>query len=645
MPAWLNTHRRFILALIDAALVALALALAYFIRSLEPAGWSLEFHQQFRALAPAVVVLQIALFALFHLYRGLLRYAGIIELRVIFVATSVVTALMVAINLMSPYIASLGPGWPQVTERTLKHIQSIPWSVVTTYWMLTVILVGGFRFSRRMMLSTFRRREGRNVIIVGVAAGEPAARVMLEHPEDGYDPVGFVDPSPLHLGRHVHGLSVLGTLTDLARVIRECAAQEVVIALPEASGREISEIADICRSEDAQVKILPTVSKIMKGQVSVSAIRPVTIEDILGRDPVRLELPPELNYIRGKCVLVTGAGGSIGSEIISQILKLEPEKVVLLGRGENSLFEVAARINAGYRDERFPLVIASIGDAVKMRAVFERHRPHVVFHAAAHKHVPFMEINPEEAVKNNIQGTRTVAELAAEFGAERFILISTDKAVRPTNVMGASKRVAEMVVWDVAARAQTLFVAVRFGNVLGSRGSVVPTLRRQIAAGGPVTLTHRDMTRFFMTIPEAASLVIQAGALGSDPSINDDLAVAMGMGSGGGRLFVLDMGQPVKIIDLIHNLITLSGFRPGRDIEVKEIGARPGEKIHEELLTAGESVKATRFGKIFVTRPDAVDSAVLREALERLDAAAIAGDAPAIRAVLQQLVPDYRPQS
>ncbi|MCX7047023.1 MAG: nucleoside-diphosphate sugar epimerase/dehydratase [Candidatus Sumerlaeota bacterium] len=687
VATWLIARRRYILVLIDAALVALSLALAYFINSLDASSWDVRYGMQYRALVPWMVLLQVALFAVFHLYRGLLRFAGVTELKVILMAASLVAACLFILNVSAPHIRQLGSEWPVSYDPVAgrDHIITIPRSVVATNWMLTIFLVGGFRFSRRVLLSTFRRKGGKNVFIIGVEAGEPAARAMLQHPEDGYDPVGFVDPSPLHIGRRVHGLNVLGTLTELAELIREYAVEEVIIALPEASGREISEIADICRSQNIHPKILPTVSRIMSGQISVSAIRPVTIEDILGRDPVNLELAPELNYIRDKRVLVTGAGGSIGSEIISQILKLSPEKIILLGRGENSLFEIAGRINAGYADERFPLIVADVRDEDKMRAVFERYRPHVVFHAAAHKHVPFMEINPEEAIKNNVFGTRLLARLASEYGVERFILISTDKAVRPTNVMGASKRVAEMILWDMVVRSRTRFVAVRFGNVLGSRGSVVPTLKRQIAAGGPVTITHREMTRYFMTIPEAASLVVMAGAPGiAQNSVSQkEMEESGGAGEDAGsvrpvgrvrpvgpvgsseahgtdavdrspsaepqsaiecdtgRLYVLDMGEPIRILDLIHNIITLSGFTPGKDIEIKEIGLRPGEKIHEELLTAGESVKATQFGKIFVTQPDAVDRTVLESAIAELEKASRTSDAAAIRAILRRLVPDY----
>ena len=636
LPGWLKAFPRQILLLIDLALVATALGAAYSLRGLDTKGWLLDFTNQMKNLLPLVVLIQVFLFWALRLYRGLLRYAGIEEVKIIFVAATIMAALLLALDYVyATQAAALPTTWP--LEASDGRLLRIPKGVVAMNWMLTILLVGGFRFSRRIVLSTFRRRNGRNVIIVGVAAGESAARVMLQNPHDGYDPVGFIDPDPARRRFRIHGLRVLGGIDDLPRVIRDYAVQEVVIALPEVGGREIGRIADLCRAQKAEVKILPSVSNIMSGQVSVSAIRPVTIEDILGREPVRLELPSELDYIAGRTVLVTGAGGSIGAEIVAQIMPFAPRRVVLLGRGENSLFEMAARLAAPFTDDRFPMVVANVCDRDKMATVFERYRPDVVFHAAAHKHVPLMETNPEEAVRNNIFGTATVAELADRYEVGRFILISSDKAVRPTNVMGASKRVGEMVVWRQAARSKTRFLAVRFGNVLGSRGSVVPTLQRQIARGGPVTITHRDMTRFFMTIPEAAGLVVQAGALA------DWTNGGPAHEAGRERLFVLDMGEPVRILDLVHNLITLSGFVPGRDIEIVEIGPRPGEKIHEELLTADETVRATRFGKIFITEPDQVEPDRLAAALEVLRAAMEASDGPAIRQTLEALVPDYAP--
>ncbi len=627
--------------LIDAVLVAVALTLAYALRGLEDKGWIPAHIQQLAHLAPWVVLSQVALFYVFALYRGLLRYAGIIELRVIVVAVSMITGALLGLNVLGAWADQHHllneSAWPFGRVHN-GSILIIPHSVIGINWMLTIILVGGFRFSRRIILSMFRRRGHRNVLIVGLTNGEAVARAMLQEDGDGYEPIGFIDPSEeaTLAGTKIHGLSVFGGLDQLPRVIDEYGIEEVVVAMSDVSGAQIAQVADTCRSLDTRVKTLPSVANVMSGHVSISAIRPVMIEDVLGREPVRMQLSESLNYIRDRCVLVTGAGGSIGSEIVAQILELGPARVVLVGRGENSLFELSARPSIDLRDGRIFTVIADARDRDKINAVFDRHHPQVVFHAAAHKHVPLMEMNPEEAIKNNVFGTRIVAQAAARTGAERFILISTDKAVQPTNVMGASKRLAEMVVWSESETSPTEFAAVRFGNVLGSRGSVVPTLKRQIEQGGPVTITHRDMTRFFMTIPEAANLVIQAGALVSATGTDSTDPQK-------GRLFVLDMGEPIRIMDLITNLISLSGFEPGKDIEIVEIGPRPGEKIHEELLTADESLKATQFGKIFITAPESVNRDRLTTALEDLEQAAQQADGDAIRNILKQIVPDYLP--
>ncbi|MFC1601500.1 UDP-N-acetylglucosamine 4,6-dehydratase family protein, partial [Candidatus Sumerlaeota bacterium] len=341
---------------------------------------------------------------------------------------------------------------------------------------------------------------------------------------------------------------------------------------------------------------------------------------------VRLTLDEDKNYLRGQRILVTGAGGSIGAEICRQVTAYEPERLILLGRGENSIYEIATELGYDYRMERMMPVIADVRDERKMASVFAEHQPAVVFHAAAHKHVPLMELHPDEAIGNNVFGTINVARLAERHGAKHFVMISTDKAVRPTNVMGASKRVAEMAVQQIAARSSTFFHTVRFGNVLGSRGSVIPLLQRQVRQGGPVTVTHRETTRYFMTIPEAVSLLIQTGALGS-----------------GNQLFLLDMGQPVRILDLARNIITLSGYEPDVDIEIEFIGLRPGEKLTEELLTEGEGVRKTDLGKIFVVDMKTPDNEWLDDKLAQLRQAADEADGAKIRAIIKETVPDYEP--
>ncbi|MGI6519038.1 MAG: polysaccharide biosynthesis protein [Bacillota bacterium] len=366
---------------------------------------------------------------------------------------------------------------------------------------------------------------------------------------------------------------------------------EVIIAMPSAGGQAIREVVATCRQLDVKIQTLPGMYEIVDGKVSLKQLRDIQIEDLLGREPVRMDMKEIGAYLAGRKVLITGAGGSIGSEICRQVALFKPKCIVLLGHGENSIFEIQNDLARRFPTLTTHAVIADVRDAERIEKVFEKYRPDVVFHAAAHKHVPLMEANPEEALTNNVFGTRNVAQAADRYKVKRFVMISTDKAVNPVSIMGMSKRIAEMVVQAVGAESSTRFMAVRFGNVLGSRGSVVPLFRKQIAEGGPVTVTHPDMTRYFMTIPEAVQLVIQAGAMGQ-----------------GGEVFVLDMGEPVKIVDLAEEIIRLSGYEPGRDIEIVYTGIRPGEKLFEEILTSDEAAIATRHKKIFVSQeaqPDA----------------------------------------
>jgi FlaA1/EpsC-like NDP-sugar epimerase len=437
--------------------------------------------------------------------------------------------------------------------------------------------------------------------------------------------VGFVDEDANLHGRSIHGLEIFGGLERIEAVLDETGAEEIIVALPAPSPRQMKAIADVCGHSHVSIQRLPSADEVLDGRVALERLRPVKIEDLLGREPVRLTLDSEDNYLRGQRVLVTGAGGSIGAELCRQILPCGPEQLFLLGRGENSLYEVASDLGYRFGEDPMELVLADAQDEAKMRQVFGRCRPTLVFHSAAHKHVPFGEIAPEEMTRNNVFGTLNVARASIESGVRRFILISTDKAVRPANVLGATKRLAEQIVAALGEDASTEFLSVRFGNVLGSRGSVVPLFLRQIEAGGPVTLTDPEMTRYFMTIPEAASLVLQAGAVGKP-----------------GQLCVLDMGEPVRIADLARNMITLAGYEPEIDIEIQHVGARPGEKTHEEILTPREGLEKTRHGKIFVTTPARPDRPTLERELEALRRHVEAGDGQAVRAALERLVPDYQ---
>jgi len=421
------------------------------------------------------------------------------------------------------------------------------------------------------------------------------AKELANHPEIGKRAVGFIDDDPSKANSVLMGLPVLGTRDGIRRVIHDYGVNEVIVAMPSAPGGVIRATMDACKDLKVRIKTLPGVYELVDGKVSVKQLRDIQIEDLLGREPVDLDLDQIGAYLAGQTVLVTGAGGSIGSEICRQITRFKPKSIVLLGHGENSIFEIEQELDRRHPGQHTVAVIADVRDEHRIGRVFEQYKPDVVFHAAAHKHVPLMEANPEEALTNNVFGTRNVARAADKHGSKRFVMISTDKAVNPISVMGMSKRVAEMVVQAIGSTSRTKFMAVRFGNVLGSRGSVVPMFRKQIAEGGPVTVTHPDMTRYFMTIPEAVQLVIQAGAMGH-----------------GGEVFVLDMGEPIKITRLAEEIIRLSGMEPGKDMEIVYTGVRPGEKLFEEILTTEEVATTTRHKKIFVAKDAEPDVEVLR---------------------------------
>ena len=455
-----------------------------------------------------------------------------------------------------------------------------------TTWTLHVILIGGSRFAWRMYRDRFMKKKTdmEQVLIIGAGQGGTlVARQLLNNPELGLRPTAFIDDDFRKYKLQILDIPVVGTSKGIVGAVEKYKIDRIVIAIPSLSRKEIQRIFDECSKTKVKTQIMPNIEDVMLGNVPVSQFRDVEVEDLLGREPIKLDIEGISEYVSGKTVLVTGAGGSIGSEICRQICKFSPAKIVLVGHGENSIYSIDMELRNLLRDsiEIVP-VIADIQDRERIFEVMEQHKPDVVYHAAAHKHVPMMEYNPREAVKNNVFGTKNVAEAADTFGVKAFVMVSTDKAVNPTNVMGSTKRIAEMVVQDLAERSATKFVAVRFGNVLGSRGSVIPLFKKQIQAGGPVTVTHPDMTRYFMTIPEASRLVIQAGSLAR-----------------GGEIFVLDMGEPVKIVDLAKNLITLSGYTVD-EIGIQFSGLRPGEKMFEELLNEKEIHPEPIFPKIFI---------------------------------------------
>ena len=465
----------------------------------------------------------------------------------------------------------------------------VTWQFLIVCWLLLVISIGGVRLSMRVFREFFAdssvMENAKPTLIVGAgAAGTLLVRQMLMHPAMRMDPIAFVDDDPDKLRKDIYGVRILGAIKDIERIVDTMGITKVVIAMPSLPIKKLNEVYDVARKTGAECVILPNIDDVMSGNLHVQQLRNVEIEDLLGRDPVHLDQTMIEKQLRGKKILVTGAGGSIGSEICRQVAKFKPKEIVILGHGENSIYQLNMELVGKY-SQHFTItpVISDVQDRKRIFEVMDKYKPDVVYHAAAHKHVPLMELNPREAVKNNILGTRNVAEAASHARVKAFVMVSTDKAVNPPNIMGATKRLCEMIVQDMATRSEyTKFVAVRFGNVLGSRGSVIPLFKKQIAEGGPITVTHPDIVRYFMTIPEAAQLVIQAGALAR-----------------GGEIFVLDMGQPVKIVDLAKNLIRLSGYDEG-DIEIKFTGLRPGEKMYEELLNEGEVNPKQVFPKIHI---------------------------------------------
>jgi len=460
------------------------------------------------------------------------------------------------------------------------------------------------------------------VLIVGAGnTGALIARQIQQNHRLSKKIVGFADDARSKCGQMLLGFKVLGNRKDLKRLVAEYQVDEIIIAIPTMTRQQLTQIIQDCRQTGCRVKIVPALDELINGRPVIEQLRDVNLEDLLRREPVKLNLEKVAGYLKGKRVLVTGAGGSIGSELCRQIVRLQPDSLILLGKGENSIYEIEQELHERYPGLSIEPVIADVRDQKRIRAIFARTRPEAVFHAAAHKHVPLMELQPEEAVQNNVFGTRNVAEAAHAYGVDIFVMISTDKAVNPTSVMGTTKRVAEQIIQSINLVSRTKFVAVRFGNVLGSRGSVVPLFKKQIAAGGPVTITHPEMKRYFMTIPEAVQLVLQAGSMAQ-----------------GGEVFVLDMGEPVKIYDMACALIELAGLRPGRDIEIRFTGLRLGEKLFEELLTAEEGTSATAHEKIFVANLQSIDLQKLERGLTQLQQVRFPQE---IRRILAELVPTY----
>lgn len=490
-----------------------------------------------------------------------------------------------------------------------------------------LLLQGGIRFLFRISRDGYSSKKAQiKVLIIGAGdCGSMVAKELRQNKAtNNMYAMAFIDDDPGKHHHHIAGLPVLGGRDKIVEVVNTQGIDQIIIAIPTISRQEITAIIDICKQTQCVLKIIPKLDDLIQGKITVNEIRDVGVEDLLGRDPVNVDLQGIADYVEGKVVLVTGAGGSIGSELCRQIALFRPKSLLLLGHGENSIYSIEHELRSKFPDLETDPLIADVQDIRRIEAIFRTHRPQVVFHAAAHKHVPLMERNPEEAIKNNVFGSKNVAECADKFGAERFVLISTDKAVNPTSVMGATKRVAELFIQTLNTRSATKFAAVRFGNVLGSRGSVIPRFKQQIASGGPVTVTHPEMVRYFMTIPEAVQLVIQAGSMAQ-----------------GGEVFILDMGKPVKIVDLAKDLIRLSGFEVETDIPITYTGIRPGEKLYEELLTNEEGLSATLHNRISISRPSELNQNAMELNLRRLESVLGTTETKLIREVLESIVPFY----
>jgi FlaA1/EpsC-like NDP-sugar epimerase len=592
-------HRRSLIVASHIVMSALIYLVAYWLR------FDLRFdhplYATFWTTLPHVIAIKLAVFFYFDLHRGLWRYASMRDLQTIILASATSTCILT------------------VTIAIYPGFDGYPRSVILINFLLNILVVGGQRFVTRMLREHLetrkkRKRPAKRVLIAGAGdAGLIALRELTAFRQDNYEVVGFVDDASAKLGMFINGKKVMAPLSGAPAMIQARQVNELLIAMPSAPKKVTKDLVDACRGLGIKIRILPAFADVLSGQLTASNIRDIQLEDLLGRDPVQLERRPVADLLTGKVVMVTGAGGSIGSEICRQVAAYQPSRLIMLDIGETALFEIEMEMRRKHRKLMIVPALADIQHVNQIDFIVDQHRPEIILHAAAFKHVPLLEAHPVEAILNNVLGTRNLARVAIKHGVKKFLMISTDKAVRPTSVMGATKRCTEIMLQNMRAEYGTDFFAVRFGNVLGSNGSVVPLFRKQIAAGGPVTITHKDITRYFMTIPEAVELVLQSLVIGRN-----------------GCTFLLDMGEPVKIWDLAVELIELSGLVPGEDIHIVETGLRPGEKLYEELVAEGEDVQPTPIPKIKLheSRPgkqNTIDMDIehlIKLALERNESAA-----------------------
>ena len=606
-------YRRTFLVIYDIISVILASYLALMIRY----GFSLaeipeHFMKPITDFLPLSIVITLVVLYIFRMYNSLWAYAGETELQNLICACIISSALQ-----------AVGLQFFRFYGR-----QAVPSSYYFLYMFLLISFIFASRFSYRFFRSLKHKKQNKknSISVMVIGAGEAANVIIKEIVNSNFSTMVIrciIDDDPGKWGRFIQGIKVVGGRDKIIECADIYGIDEIIVAMPSVSRKELSEILDICKETSCKLRSLPGMYQLVNGEVSVSKLRDVEVEDLLGRDPVEVDLDSILGYVQGKRILVTGAGGSIGSELARQIASHRPSRLILLDIYENSVYDVQQELITAYPELDLVVLIASVRNTNRMNWIFEHYKPEIVYHAAAHKHVPLMEASPNEAVKNNVFGTFKTAQAAAMNGTRRFVMISTDKAVNPTNIMGASKRICEMIIQTFNKHYDTEFVAVRFGNVLGSNGSVIPLFKKQIQEGGPVTVTHPDIIRYFMTIPEAVSLVLQAGAYCK-----------------GGEIFVLDMGKPVKILDLAKNLIRLSGYRVGEDIKIEFTGLRPGEKLYEELLMAEEGLTETANRLIHIGKPIEIDEMKFFVQLKELKDAS-KNESNDIRPLVKAIVPTY----
>lgn len=598
-------------------------------------GYLLRFNFQIPAaslgmiwrLLPVVIVLKLAVFYLFDLYRGMWRYTSLNDLFNVVKASTLSSLILLAMILFT------------------HRFVGVARAALVIDWVLTTAFAGSDRLAVRLFFRPSRKEKGfsgvigrvfkttgesrgvKRLLIIGAGdSGEKILREIGDNARLTYEVIGFIDDDLEKIGRQIHGIPIVGRVAEVKTFVERLKTDEILIAIPSATSAQMRAIIKVCKESGVPFKTLPGIGELIDGKVSIKAIRDVDYRDLLGREIIRLEEDRIGGYLKNNRILVSGAGGSIGSELCRQICRFKPEGLILFERAESALYDVDVELKREFPAVEIIPVLADIRDRSQLTIAFKSYHPKVVFHAAAYKHVPMMERMPWKAVRNNIVGTRNIVEVSKQNGIDRFVFVSTDKAVRPTNVMGATKRVSEMLVQGQNGYdpPHTRFMTVRFGNVVGSVGSVIPLFRKQIEKGGPVTVTHPEITRFFMTIPEACQLILQAGAMGE-----------------GGEIFILDMGMPIRIVDMARDLIRLSGFEPDKDVKIEFVGLRPGEKLYEELITDGEGIEPTGHEKIMVLKGKSCDQQVLNGVIEELRHLAYGQNAASIRKKLKEIVPEY----